>query len=129
MPWPQEKPKQTAPTPSRSHHSDQTVCKKTAYRGIRCTIVDRESGNSARVSPALRLYLSAGFLPYAQEATLPSRRFFTLLVPILAAVFQLLTTAAPIRAASLERVLYDFKGGRDGLSPSAVIFDGAGNLY
>ena len=129
MPWPQEKPKQTAPTPSRSHHSDQTVCKKTAYRGIRCTIVDREAGNSARVSPALRLYLSAGFLPYAQEATLPSRRFFTLLVPILAAVFQLLTTAAPIRAASLERVLYDFKGGRDGLSPSAVIFDAAGNLY
>jgi len=35
----------------------------------------------------------------------------------------------PLFAAGNEAVLYSFKGGGDGLTPSALIFDASGNLY
>jgi DNA-binding beta-propeller fold protein YncE len=58
-----------------------------------------------------------------------SKRRLILLVAAFTVVFGFLTIAAPLFAASKEKVLYSFMG-MDGAFPTAgLIFDGAGNLY
>lgn len=59
-----------------------------------------------------------------------SKRRLILFVTAFAVVFGFLTIAAPLFAASTEKVLHSFSNGKGGHSPKqGVIFDAAGNLY
>lgn len=60
---------------------------------------------------------------------MPNNKSLIVLCAVLVVISGILSAPAPASASDREKVLYAFEGGRDGLSPSAVIFDTAGNLY
>jgi len=60
---------------------------------------------------------------------MPTQKSLIILGAALVVISGILSAATPASAADREKVLYAFKGGSDGLSPSALIFDAAGNLY
>jgi uncharacterized repeat protein (TIGR03803 family) len=65
-----------------------------------------------------------------KEVAMPTKRYSIVPVAVLLVISGILAPLAPASAADREKVLYAFKGGKDGVSPSAtLIFDAAGNLY
>jgi len=60
---------------------------------------------------------------------MPTKRSLIVLVAALVVISGILAAVTPASAADREKVLYAFNGGGEGLSPSAVIFDAARNLY
>jgi len=61
---------------------------------------------------------------------MPNQKSLAVLVAASVIIFGSLATPTPVSAADREKVLYAFKGGKDGVWPSAsLIFDAAGNLY
>jgi uncharacterized repeat protein (TIGR03803 family) len=64
-----------------------------------------------------------------KEVAMPSKKFLVVLVVALVVISGILSTTSPASAADREKILYAFKGGNGGVSPTAVIFDAKGNLY
>jgi uncharacterized repeat protein (TIGR03803 family) len=65
-----------------------------------------------------------------KEVAMPSNKSLIVPVAALLIIYGILFAPTPASAADQEKVLYSFKGGKDGVSPSVtLIFDAAGNLY
>jgi uncharacterized repeat protein (TIGR03803 family) len=61
---------------------------------------------------------------------MPNQKSLAILVAVFAVISGILATSIRASAADREKVLYSFKGGKDGNTPAgALIFDAAGNLY
>ena len=58
-----------------------------------------------------------------------NQKFPIVLGVALVIISGMVSTPTPASAADREKVLFAFKGLKDGFSPSSVIFDSAGNLY